>query len=53
MMVRKATPPNTSGTDGDYELLQGSAGRPWVDASGVTLTVIELGLFVMQGDAPI
>lgn len=39
MMVRKATPANTSGTDGDYEMLQGSAGRLWVDASGVSLTV--------------
>lgn len=39
MMVRKATPANTSGTDGDYEMLQGSAGRLWVDPSGVTLTV--------------
>lgn len=32
MMVRKATPANTSGTDGDYEFLQGSAGRLWVSA---------------------
>lgn len=39
MMVRKAAPANTSGTDGDYEMLQGSAGRLWVDPSGVTLTV--------------
>lgn len=39
MAVRKATPANTSGTDGDYEFLQMSAGRLWVDASGVTLTV--------------
>lgn len=39
MAVRKATPANTSGTDGDYEMLQMSAGRLWVDASGVTLTV--------------
>lgn len=28
--VRKATPANTSGTDGDYEALQMSAGRLWV-----------------------
>jgi hypothetical protein len=39
MAVRKAAPANTSGTDGDYEMLQMSAGRLWVDASGVTLTV--------------
>lgn len=39
LAVRKATPANTSGSDGDYEFLQMSAGRLWVDASGVTLTV--------------
>lgn len=39
LAVRKAIPANTSGTDGDYEFLQMSAGRLWVDASGVTLTV--------------
>lgn len=39
MAVRKATPANTSGTDGDYEMIQMSAGRLWVDGSGVTLTV--------------
>ena len=39
MAVRKATPANTSGTDGDYEMLQMYAGRLWVDASGKTLTV--------------
>lgn len=33
MMVRKATPANTSGTDGDYEFIQGSAGRVWVSAT--------------------
>lgn len=33
MMVRKATPANTSGTDGDYEMLQGSAGRLWTSAT--------------------
>lgn len=32
MAVRKATPANTSGTDGDYEMLQMSAGRLWVSA---------------------
>lgn len=39
LAVRKATPANVSGTDGDYEFLQMSAGRLWVDASGKTLTV--------------
>jgi hypothetical protein len=39
LAVRKATPANTSGTDGDYEMPQMSAGRLWVDASGKTLTV--------------
>ena len=44
--VRKATPANTSGTDGDYECLQVSAGRLWVDASGKTLTVDASGAAV-------
>jgi hypothetical protein len=39
LAVQKATPANTAGTDGDYEFLQMSAGRLWVDASGKTLTV--------------
>lgn len=30
MVVRKATPANTSGTDGDYEFLQASGGYLWV-----------------------
>ncbi len=33
MAVRKLTPVNTSGTDGDYEMLQMSAGRLWVSAT--------------------
>lgn len=33
MAVRKATPANTSGTDGDYEFLQMSAGRLWASAT--------------------
>lgn len=33
MAVRKATPANTSGTDGDYEMLQISAGRLWTSAN--------------------
>lgn len=39
MAVQKATPANTAGTDGDYEFLQMSAGKLWVNASGETLTV--------------
>lgn len=39
MAIRKATPANTSSADGDYEALQMSAGRLWVDGSGVTQTV--------------
>lgn len=39
LATRKGTPANTSGSDGDYETLQMSAGRLWVDASGKTLTV--------------
>lgn len=33
MAVRKGTPANTSGTDGDYEALQVSAGRIWASAT--------------------
>lgn len=33
MAVRKASPANTSGTDGDYEMLQISAGRLWASAT--------------------
>ena len=33
MAVRKATPANTSGTDGDYEMLQISGGRLWASAT--------------------
>lgn len=33
LFVRKATPANTSGTDGDYEFGQISAGRVWVSAT--------------------
>lgn len=33
MAVRKATPANTSGLDGDYEMLQMSAGRLWASAT--------------------
>jgi len=32
MAIRKATPTNTSGTDGDYEMLQISAGRLWTNS---------------------
>lgn len=58
MAIRKATPANTSGTDGDYEMLQMSAGRLWVDPSGVTLTVAShavtnAGTFAVQADSVI
>lgn len=33
LAVRKATPANTSGTDGDYEFLQISAGRLWTSTT--------------------
>mgnify|MGYP001612758565 CR=1 FL=1 len=33
LAVRKATPANTSGLDGDYEFLQISAGRLWASAT--------------------
>jgi len=33
LAVRKATPANTSDTDGDYEMLQISAGRLWTSAT--------------------
>lgn len=33
LAVRKATPANSSGTDGDYEFLQMSAGRVWASAT--------------------
>lgn len=48
MAIRKGTPANTSGTDGDYEMLQMSAGRLWVDGSGINLTVINAGTFAVQ-----
>ena len=55
LAVRKATPANLSGADGDYEPLQVSAGRLWVDPSGVTLTVAShavtnAGTFAVQVD---
>ncbi len=34
MAIRKATPANTSGTDGDYEMLQVANGRLWTNLSG-------------------
>lgn len=33
LAIRKATPANTSGLDGDYEFLQMSAGRLWASAT--------------------
>lgn len=49
MAIRKATPANTSGTDGDYEMLQMSGGRLWVDPSGVTLTVGSHAVTIASG----
>lgn len=49
MAIRKASPANTSGTDGDYEMLQMSAGRLWVDPSGVSLTVGTHAVTVASG----
>lgn len=39
LCVRKDTPANTSGTDGDYELLQVSGGKLWVHPIGDFVTV--------------
>lgn len=39
MAIRASSPANQSGTNGDYEMLQMSAGRLWVDGSGVTQTM--------------
>lgn len=39
LVLRQDTPGNTSSASGDVEVLQMSAGRLWVDPSGVTLTV--------------
>lgn len=49
MAIRKASPANTSDTDGDYEMLQMSAGRLWVDASGVSLTVGTHAITIASG----
>lgn len=56
MAIQKASPADTAGTDGDYAMLQMSAGRLWVDSSGVTLTVAShavtnAGTFAVQGTA--
>lgn len=48
MAIRKATPANLSNNDGDYEMLQMSAGRLWVDGSGVNLTVVGTGTLAVQ-----
>ena len=39
MVIQKATPANTAGTDGDYEFLQASAGKLWVQNVGFATTV--------------
>jgi hypothetical protein len=38
LAVQKATPANTAGTDGDYEFLQISAGKLWVQNVGFFVT---------------
>jgi hypothetical protein len=50
LAVRKASPANLSGADGDYEPLQISGGRLYVDASGTSITVINAGTFAVQVD---
>jgi hypothetical protein len=40
LAVRKATPANTSGTDGDYEFPQISAGQLWVASVAVDKTLV-------------
>ena len=39
LAIQQSTPADTAGSNGDYAMLQMSAGRVWVDPSGVTLTV--------------
>lgn len=39
LAVRKATAANTSGTDGDYEFLQVSAGALWVNAPATAISI--------------
>lgn len=39
MVVRKDTPANTSGTDGDFEMLQVSGGKLWVHPIGDFTTI--------------
>jgi hypothetical protein len=53
MAVRKATPANTSGTDGDYEMLQMSAGRLWT-SSDLTLagTAVTAGSGAIAAGTP-
>jgi hypothetical protein len=41
MAVRKDTPANTSGTDGDFEALQVSAGRLWTSSTVTAITAGE------------
>lgn len=40
LVVRKATPANTSGTDGDYEFLQASAGSLWTASVATDKTLV-------------
>jgi len=49
--VRKATPANLSGTDGDYEPFQVSAGRLWVNASNNGTFAVQAAGAVAHDDA--
>lgn len=49
MAIRKATPANTSGTDGDYEMLQLSGGRLWVNATLKADTYATAVAFTLTG----
>lgn len=50
MCTRKATAANVSGTDGDYEFLQCSAGRLWTDTQLSAETTKVIGTVRVQGN---
>ncbi len=50
MCTRKATPANVSGSDGDYEFLQCSAGRLWTDTQLAAETTKVIGTVRVQGN---
>lgn len=49
MAIQKATPANTAGTDGDYAMLQMSAGRLWVSALVTNTVSVDLGKAIGTG----